>query len=75
MTAALVAYVFRCPLPIVAAFAFNAVTVAQLEVEDAYWNLKENVYFTLEEKRYVLRESIFVFIIFCFQNVLKIAII
>lgn len=36
MIAALVAYSFRCPLPIIAAFAFDAMTVAHLEVEDAY---------------------------------------
>ncbi|BAU08174.1 hypothetical protein FJSC11DRAFT_3315 [Fischerella thermalis JSC-11] len=36
MIAAFVTYWLRCPIPLVAAFAFNAVTVAQLEVEDAY---------------------------------------
>ncbi|MGD1874627.1 MAG: hypothetical protein ACFB02_16430 [Mastigocoleus sp.] len=36
MLAAGVTYWLRCPIPMVAAFAFNAVTVAQLEVEDAY---------------------------------------
>ncbi|BAZ50782.1 hypothetical protein NIES4103_33990 [Nostoc sp. NIES-4103] len=28
-------FVLRCPMPLVAAFALNAVTVAQLELEDA----------------------------------------
>jgi hypothetical protein len=27
-------YLFRCPMPLVFAFAFDAVTAAQLEVED-----------------------------------------
>lgn len=33
ITAALTTYWFKCPIPLVAAFALNAVTVAQLEVE------------------------------------------
>ena len=28
-------YFLRCPMPLVFAFAFNAITMAQLEVEDA----------------------------------------
>jgi hypothetical protein len=28
-------FILRCPMPLVLAFAFNAVTVAQLELEDA----------------------------------------
>lgn len=32
--AAIVSFVMKCPMPMVGAFAFCAVTVAQLEVED-----------------------------------------
>ncbi len=35
MLAAGITYWLKCPIPMVAAFAFNAVTVAQLEMEDA----------------------------------------
>ena len=34
MLAAAVSFIFKCPMPMVGAFAFCAVTVAQLEVED-----------------------------------------
>ncbi|AKG24662.1 hypothetical protein [Calothrix sp. 336/3] len=36
MLGAFVTFWLKCPIPLVAAFALNAVTVAQLEVEDAY---------------------------------------
>lgn len=35
MVAAAVTYWLKCPMPMVAAFALNVVTVAQLEIEDA----------------------------------------
>lgn len=34
MVAGLISFVFKCPMPMVGAFAFCAVTVAQLEVDD-----------------------------------------
>lgn len=34
LVAAMLSYIFQCPMPIVFAFAFAAVTVAQLEVEE-----------------------------------------
>jgi len=34
MVAAIISYVMKCPMPMVAAFGFCAVTVGQLEVED-----------------------------------------
>lgn len=34
LVAVISTYVFKCPMPIIIAFAFDAVTVAQLEMED-----------------------------------------
>lgn len=34
VTAAILSYFLKCPMPLVFAFAFTAITVAQLEVED-----------------------------------------
>jgi hypothetical protein len=34
LMAVILSYVFKCPMPMVFAFAFDAITVAQLEVEE-----------------------------------------